>query len=800
MRPLWHGHEFSPDELEAWAFEVAEAAIALTPERRAEFLARACEGSQELLRDVASLVDFSLPASEHIASESVCQPGEIVCDCLILRRIGSGGAAEVYKAIQRSVRRLVAVKVLLSVRDDERLALARETARVGQLAGSHVVGVYHADFDSDRPCVVMEYVAGYTLREWLERQRRVDPWQPAHESITSIATQVCDALAEAHARGVVHRDLKPENILLTESGGELLVKVADFGLARHVDSPDPGVMGTPGYISPEQLTGASFDQRADIFSLGVVLYEMTVGRHPFMGDSHAETLANTLRCQPAIAEERLLDRYRTILGKALEKRPERRYQSIADLLTELEGHFDLDSSAVANPFLSEFPSWVSRWSQRHNWGFPAAIASCVWGCVSIALSVLAGASCIRVLWQGEAGETFEILYGYVIEPNAGPWYCIGSSVCLMAGFGLLDAAYRGLARTTGLSLPGSEASGAPLQRIAEINRSVFRVIAPVIVIASVGFVVYPEIVLRDSNAFGWVQADMAGQYRGKTQSELVRAGKMGRLEGVRTTCVNCDFRVKDVFNRAGRYAEPDSIWFSLFLFSALTHEIAFTAFLAFIAGKILLFFALLSRALLATKNARIRLTPDLDDRHDYRFGLGRLDRVYDFTLGFLAICSVGRLSQFVANLDKGTNFFGGNAAFPLIGQPLVVSAVLMVTGVLVLTPLIVFVLLTGRLVERERARLAVTQKRLQERLGSMPSREGKLRIQTEIDEVAERRRVLDRQRLLPTRSRLFWSLLAANLALLLIAPAVISSGAGARELRGLNDSLCAACGNPSPGE
>ena len=128
-------------------------------------------------------------------------------------------------------------------------------------------------------------------------------------------------------------------------------------------------------------------------------------------------------------------------------------------------------------------------------------------------------------------------------------------------------------------------------------------------------------------------------------------------------------------------------------------------------------------------------------------------------LGFLALCSLGRLSQVIANLAKGTNFFGGNLAFPLVGQPLVVTAVLAMTAVLVLTPLVVFVLLTDRVVERERARLAAGEKRLQERMAPMSSREGRLRVQADIDALGQRRQVIDQQRLLPTSSRLFWSCL-----------------------------------------
>src|SRR4051812_34182702 len=293
---MWVGHELDQPSLHSWTFELVEAALGVPPERREAFIAIACQGSETLRLRVEASLKYAIPDVDGVSDQGLCQPGEVICDCLILRRIGRGGAGEVYKAIHRPLRRLVAVKVLMSMRDDERCAFEREAARIAQLKHRRIVEVYDADFSGRRPVVVMEYVPGQTLRQWLARRGETEGWRRDLPSIVSIMTQVCEALHAAHTRGILHRDIKPENVLLSGEGEELQVKVTDFGVARNVDKPDADIIGTPGYISPEQLDGRTSDVRSDIFSVGVVLYELLVGRHPFLGRNHAETLANTLIC------------------------------------------------------------------------------------------------------------------------------------------------------------------------------------------------------------------------------------------------------------------------------------------------------------------------------------------------------------------------------------------------------------------------------------------------------------------------------------------------------------------------
>jgi hypothetical protein len=683
------------------------------------------------------------------------------------------------------------VKVLHAVRGDERTALAREAARLAQLQDEHIVAVYDADFSSAQPCVVMEYVAGCTLRQWVDRQRDDGPWKPPHNAAL-VAIQVCAALQQAHARGIVHRDIKPENILLTGTGNGHRVKVTDFGLARRVDAPGSDLSGTPGYISPEQLAGAAPDRRADIFSVGVVLYEMLTGHHPFIGSSHAETLWNTLHRHPQVDGPDVREQHRVIVSRALQKRPEDRYASVEALLADLRAA-DSPRGLAANPFLSEFPQAVRTWLDRHQSGVSVAAVSCVWGCVSLFLSFLTGAACIRVIWKGEGAQTFEMIYGYAVEPNAGPWYFIGASFSFLAVFGLLHAMHMGLARTGTLTAigPPGEATAA-LLRIAEINRRYFRVIVPIVVVGATWFVLIPEIVFRDSNAFGWVQADMPARLVGMSYRDLLQTSKIGDVAGVQQLR---DARLSQVFNRSADYEPPRRVWLGLFLFSALTHQIVFTTFAVFAALKLLFFFGLLSRALLGSDGRGVRLAPDLDDRHDYRFGLGRLDNVYFAALLCLALGSLGRLAQTMANFNKGTYFFRGNAALPLIGQPMLLLAVFVLLVVLVMTPIIVFMLLTIRAVDHERARLAAMQKELQERLAAVIFRERRAQIQADIEQLTEGRRVIDRQRLLPTAKPLFWWLLAANAMLLLIVPVAVATDTGRDLWRYITNALCAACGN-----
>jgi RNA polymerase sigma-70 factor (ECF subfamily) len=261
----------------------------------------------------------------------------------ILSPVGAGGMGEVYRARDARLDRDVAVKVL-----PERLAgmpealarFEREAKALAAFSHPNLVAIFDVGTDQGICFAVMEYLAGETLRERL-RQGALPLAR-----VLEIGTAVADGLAAAHALGVIHRDLKPANVFLTASGQ---VKILDFGLARFT-SPGPlgptvdylteagQVMGTAGYMSPEQARGELLDGRCDIFSLGCVLYEMATGRSPFPGDNAAEVLAAILRDQPADMDAsgtRFSPGMKLLVERCLAKQPADRFPSVKEVAVAL---------------------------------------------------------------------------------------------------------------------------------------------------------------------------------------------------------------------------------------------------------------------------------------------------------------------------------------------------------------------------------------------------------------------------------------------------------------------------------
>lgn len=225
----------------------------------------------------------------------------------IIEKLGAGGMGEVYKGEDLSLQRPVAIKVMskqgeLTSGGDARFL--REARAASAFNHPNIVTIYEIGETDEHTYIVMEYIEGRSLRDLISRQ------EVKADTVLDIAVQTCDALVEAHTRGIIHRDIKPENILLTDRGR---VKLVDFGLAKTV-SPKPGiggataaqsltesgtVMGTLSYMSPEQLRGERLDERTDIFSFGIVLHEMITGNLPFPGSSSFEVAASILK-DPAI--------------------------------------------------------------------------------------------------------------------------------------------------------------------------------------------------------------------------------------------------------------------------------------------------------------------------------------------------------------------------------------------------------------------------------------------------------------------------------------------------------------------
>ena len=268
----------------------------------------------------------------------------------IRSKIGAGGMGEVYRARDEKLNRDVAIKILpttLSENGDRLHRFEQEAQAAGALNHPNILAIYDVGTNDSAPYVVSELLEGETLRE------RLNHGPLPTRKATEYGIQVARGLAAAHAKGIVHRDLKPDNLFITKDDH---VKILDFGLAKLVQPSaeevsqtdvatrkvhtDPGtVMGTAGYMAPEQVRGRNVDHRADIFSFGAVLYEMLSGRRAFHGDSAIETLNAILKEEPAelaSTDPHIAPALERVVWHCLEKTPERRFQSASDIAFALE--------------------------------------------------------------------------------------------------------------------------------------------------------------------------------------------------------------------------------------------------------------------------------------------------------------------------------------------------------------------------------------------------------------------------------------------------------------------------------
>ena len=278
--------------------------------------------------------------------------------------IGSGGMGVVYKAVDLRLQRTVALKLLrtdVGLDAESRRRFFREAQAASALNHPNIVTVYEVDSAEGVDFIAMEHLQGSSL------DALIAAGPLGLSPALGYAVQVADALASAHAAGIVHRDLKPSNVIVTPEGR---VKVLDFGIAKRLVAAPEGaelamptldlppqtdtgvVMGTPRYMSPEQAQGKKVDARSDIFAFGVLLYEMLAGRPPFTGDSLAGLLTAILRDPPPSlrsVRSELPAEVEEIVAKTLEKDPERRYQSMRDVLRELERLRQTPSAGMAMP-------------------------------------------------------------------------------------------------------------------------------------------------------------------------------------------------------------------------------------------------------------------------------------------------------------------------------------------------------------------------------------------------------------------------------------------------------------------
>ena len=208
-------------------------------------------------------------------------------------QIGAGGMSTVYRAFDTTLERRVAVKLMhreIASDSDQLERFRREARSVAQLSHPHIVGWIDAGEEDGRPYIVFEYVEGETLKDRIRRMGRL----PVDEAI-AYSIEIARALGAAHARGIVHRDIKPQNVLVDAEGS---AKVTDFGIARSLDrrrTADGRVLGTTDYVSPEQVLGHDVDGQSDIYSLGVVLYEMLTGEVPFHGENQVSVAIKHVR-------------------------------------------------------------------------------------------------------------------------------------------------------------------------------------------------------------------------------------------------------------------------------------------------------------------------------------------------------------------------------------------------------------------------------------------------------------------------------------------------------------------------
>ena len=255
----------------------------------------------------------------------------------ILELIGTGGMANVYKARCHRLNRLVAIKILksdLADNADFRRRFHDESQAVAQLSHANIVSVYDVSTNPDREYIVMELIDGITLKQYMERRGRMD-WR---ESLHFI-TQIMRGLSHAHSRGIIHRDIKPQNIMVLRDGS---VKVADFGiacLANQGQTLTQEALGSVHYISPEQARGDRIDARSDIYSAGVVLYEMLTGRLPFEGDSAVSVAIQHLSSVPLAPRDidpSIPEPLELICMKAMNSDPNKRYASADAMIEDLE--------------------------------------------------------------------------------------------------------------------------------------------------------------------------------------------------------------------------------------------------------------------------------------------------------------------------------------------------------------------------------------------------------------------------------------------------------------------------------
>ena len=353
---------------------IHQSALDLDPSERAAFVDESCGGDEALRREVESLLTYAAEAESFLERPAVdiapTPPGEspeaalvgrTISHYQVLSLLGAGGMGEVYLARDPRLDRTVALKILpgeLAADADRMQRFTREAKAASALNHPNVATIYDVGESDGISFIVMEHVEGETLLARIGR--RMTP-----PEVVDIAVQAADALDLAHAKGITHRDIKPANLMLTHRGH---VKVLDFGVAKMARNDEGSlngdwtvepvtavgsVVGSAPYMSPEQIVGGDVDSRSDVFSLGVVIYQMATGQLPFSGSTRAEMKDRILHAAPETMMRLNPDtppELERITLKCLDKRTDGRYQSARELLTDLwrlKRRLDTDAARAA---------------------------------------------------------------------------------------------------------------------------------------------------------------------------------------------------------------------------------------------------------------------------------------------------------------------------------------------------------------------------------------------------------------------------------------------------------------------
>ena len=386
--------------------ELAQSALARGVDHRASFLDEACADDEELRREVDSQIAYQQQASKFLEDPAFKHAAGLIAESQaeeiegrtfghyrVLRKLGAGGMGEVYLAEDTRLKRKVALKLLPAefTRDPDRVRRFEQEAQAASaLNHPNIITIHEIGEVAGAHYIVTEYVAGKTLRA-----RMLIEQQPL-EAALELVLQVASALVVAHEAGIIHRDIKPENVMVRDDG---LVKVLDFGLAKltgpaedvvNTQAPTEAqqstatgvVLGTAAYMSPEQARGLKVDARTDIFSLGVMLYEMIAGHKPFDGATTSDVIAAVLRTEPpplARYSGKVPETLEWIVSKALAKEREERHQTVKDLALDLRGlkhrlALERERERAGQPRMKDVAAVASGQQSSHETGRDEAAA------------------------------------------------------------------------------------------------------------------------------------------------------------------------------------------------------------------------------------------------------------------------------------------------------------------------------------------------------------------------------------------------------------------------------------------